>query len=118
MSLKKPSIATRMNMKGLNTSSNKRSVNLQLLTRYVRRMNNGGNVHTFTGTPITNTLTEIFHQMRYVMEEEMQKLGVGSWDGWFGSFATDISDIELSATGEYQLVTRLAGFVNALNCAK
>ncbi len=42
MSLKKPSIATRMNMKGLNTSSNKRSVNLQLLTRYVRRMNNGG----------------------------------------------------------------------------
>lgn len=109
---KKPSIATRMNMKGLNTSSNKRSVNLQLLTRYVRRMNNGGNVHTFTGTPITNTLTEIYHQMRYVMEEEMQKLNVSAWDGWFGSFATDITDIELSATGEYQLVTRLAGFVN------
>ncbi|WP_336982488.1 PLxRFG domain-containing protein [Acinetobacter modestus] len=109
---KKPSIATRMNMKGLNTSSNKRSVNLQLLTRYVRRMNNGGNVHTFTGTPITNTLTEIYHQMRYVMEEEMQKLNVAVWDGWFGSFATDITDIELSATGEYQLVTRLAGFVN------
>lgn len=109
---KKPSIATRMNMKGLNTSSNKRSVNLQFLTRYVRRMNNGGNVHTFTGTPITNTLTEIYHQMRYVMEEEMQKLNVAAWDGWFGSFATDITDIELSATGEYQLVTRLAGFVN------
>lgn len=109
---KKPSIATRMNMKGLNTSSNIRSVNLQLLTRYVRRMNNGGNVHTFTGTPITNTLTEIYHQMRYVMEEEMQKLNVAAWDGWFGSFATDITDIELSATGEYQLVTRLAGFVN------
>lgn len=109
---KKPSIATRMNMKGLNTSSNKRSVNLQLLTRYVRRMNNGGNVHTFTGTPITNTLTEIYHKMRYVMEEEMQKLNVAAWDGWFGSFATDITDIELSATGEYQLVTRLAGFVN------
>lgn len=109
---KKPSIATRMNMKGLNTSSNKRSVNLQLLTRYVRRMNNGGNVHTFTGTPITNTLTEIYHQMRYVMEEEMQKLNVAAWDGWFGSFATDVTDIELSATGEYQLVTRLAGFVN------
>lgn len=109
---KKPSIATRMNMKGLNTSSNKRSVNLQLLTRYVRRMNNGGNVHTFTGTPITNTLTEIYHQMRYVMEEEMQKLNVAAWDGWFGSFATDVTDIELSATGDYQLVTRLAGFVN------
>ncbi len=53
------------------------------------------NVHTFTGTPITNTLTEIYHQMRYVMEEEMQKLNVAAWDGWFGSFATDITDIEL-----------------------
>lgn len=47
MSLKNQALP-RMNMKGLNTSSNKRSVNLQLLTRYVRRMNNGGNVHTFT----------------------------------------------------------------------
>ena len=109
---KKPSIATRMKMKGLNSSDNKRSVNLQLLTRYVRRMNNGGNVHTFTGTPITNTLTEIYHQMRYVMEEAMQQLNVANWDGWFGSFATDIQDIELSATGDYQLVSRLAGFVN------
>ena len=109
---KKPSIATRMKMKGLNNSDNKRSVNLQLLTRYIRRMNNGGNVHTFTGTPITNTLTEIYHQMRYVMEEAMQQLNVANWDGWFGSFATDIQDIELSATGDYQLVSRLAGFVN------
>lgn len=109
---KKPSIATRMNMKGFSNKENITSVNLQLLTRYVRRMNNGGNVHTFTGTPITNTLTEIYHQMRYVMEEEMQKLNVAAWDGWFGSFASEVTDIELSATGEYQLVTRLAGFVN------
>lgn len=109
---KKPPIVTRMQMKGLNTQVSGRSIALQFLTRYVRQMNNGGNVHTFTGTPITNTITEIYHQMRYVMESEMEKANVSDWDGWFGSFATEVQDVELSAAGDYEMVTRLAGFVN------
>ena len=78
----------------------------------LRANNFGGNVHTFTGTPITNTLTEIFHQMRYVMEDEMKAVGVESWDGWFGSFAKEVQDVELSAAGEYEAINRLAGFIN------
>lgn len=109
---KKPTIVTRMRMKGLNTGTSQRSIQLQLLTRYVRQMNNGGNVHTFTGTPITNTLAEIYHQMRYVMDMEMQEAAVSDWDGWFGSFATEVQDVELSSAGDYEMVTRLAGFVN------
>ena len=109
---KKPPIVTRMQMKGLNTQVSGRSIALQFLTRYVRQMNNGGNVHTFTGTPITNTITEIYHQMRYVMENEMDDSNVADWDGWFGSFATEVQDVELSAAGDYEMVTRLAGFVN------
>ncbi|QLI49470.1 hypothetical protein vBPaeMUSP25_31 [Pseudomonas phage vB_PaeM_USP_25] len=109
---KKPPIVTRMQMKGLNTQVSGRSIALQFLTRYVRQMNNGGNVHTFTGTPITNTITEIYHQMRYVMESEMEQANVSDWDGWFGSFATEVQDVELSAAGDYEMVTRLAGFVN------
>ncbi|MFG0381114.1 PLxRFG domain-containing protein [Pseudomonas sp. zbq_18] len=109
---KKPPIVTRMQMKGLNTQVSNRSIALQFLTRYVRQMNNGGNVHTFTGTPITNTITEIYHQMRYVMESEMEAASVSDWDGWFGSFATEVQDVELTAAGEYEMVTRLAGFVN------
>ncbi|VUZ27564.1 Uncharacterised protein [uncultured Comamonas sp.] len=109
---KKPPISTRMNMKGLNTQTSNRSIALQFITRYIRANNFGGNVHTFTGTPITNTLTEIFHQMRYVMEDEMKAAGVESWDGWFGSFAKEVQDVELSAAGEYEAINRLAGFIN------
>ncbi|MEG3064087.1 MAG: PLxRFG domain-containing protein, partial [Comamonas sp.] len=109
---KKPPISTRMNMKGLNTQTSNRSIALQFITRYIRANNFGGNVHTFTGTPITNTMTEIFHQMRYVMEDEMKAAGVDSWDGWFGSFAKEVQDVELSAAGEYETITRLAGFIN------
>ena len=109
---KKPSISTRMRMKGLNTGTSDRSIALSFLTRYVRGMNNGGNVHLFTGTPITNTLTEVYHQMRYIMNEEMADVSVDQWDGWFGSFAKEIMDVELNAAGEYEAVTRLAGFIN------
>lgn len=109
---KKPPIVTRMKMKGLNTQVSNRSIALQFLTRYVRQMNNGGNVHTFTGTPITNTITEIYHQMRYVMEAEMEQATIADWDGWFGSFAAEVQDVELTAAGDYEMVSRLAGFVN------
>lgn len=109
---KKPPISTRMQMKGLNTSTSDRSIALSFLTRYVRAQNAGGNVHLFTGTPVTNTLTEVFHMMRYIMQEEMQAAGIDQWDGWFGSFAREVMDVEQNAAAEYEAVTRLAGFIN------
>ena len=109
---KKPPIVTGMKMKGLQTATSDMSIALNFLTSYVRRQNNGNNIHTFTGTPITNTLVEIFHQMRYVMLEEMESAGVDTWDAWFGSFSREVQDVELSAAGEYEPITRLAAFIN------
>lgn len=109
---KKPPIVTKMKMKGLNTRTSSQSISMQFLSRYVRANNNGGNIHIFTGTPVTNTLTEVFHQMRYVMEEEMKQEGLDSWDGWFGSFAAEVQDVELNAAAEYESVVRLASFIN------
>lgn len=109
---KKPPMVTRMRMKGLNVEASSRSIALKFLADYVRNNNNGGNIHTFTGTPVTNTLTEVFHQMRYIMDEEMKDAGVDQWDGWFGSFAKEVEDVELNAAAEYESVVRLAGFIN------
>ncbi len=109
---KKPPISTQMKMKGLNTSVSNKSIALSFLTKYVRQMNHGGNIHLFTGTPITNTLTEAFHMMKYIMHEEMAEEGIEQWDGWFGSFAQEVDDVELNAAGEYEPVTRLAAFIN------
>ncbi|EHK57736.1 PLxRFG domain-containing protein [Allomesorhizobium alhagi] len=109
---KKPPIATKMNMKGLQTQVSNRSISMSFVTKYVRGMNNGGNVHLFTGTPITNTMTEVFHMMRYMMLEEMEQISLADWDGWFGSFAREVEDVELSSTNEYETVTRLSAFIN------
>ena len=109
---KKPPFSTRMKMKGLQQATSDRSISLSFITRYVRAQNGGGNVHLFTGTPITNTMTEVFHQMRYIMGEEMEAEGIADWDGWFGSFAREVEDVELNPAGEYEAVTRLASFIN------
>lgn len=109
---KKPPVATRMRMKGLNTASSAQSIALMFLTDYVKKLNNGRGVHLFTGTPITNTMTEIYNMMRYVMDDQMSRDGIRDWDAWFNTFADSTSDVELTATGDYEPVTRLASFVN------
>lgn len=109
---KKPPISTRMQMKGLNTQASDRSIALWFLTGYVKQMRGGSGVHVFTGTPITNTLNEIFNMMRYVMDGEMDRDGVKAWDMWFNTFADASSDVEVTSSGEFESVTRLAQFVN------
>jgi hypothetical protein len=115
---KKPPLSTKMKVKGLNTTASGRSIGLNFLTSYVKEQNNGKGVHTFTGTPITNTLNEIYNHMRYVMSNEMEKADVLSWDSWFNTFASVESDIERTSSGDYEMVSRLSGFHNVSELRK
>lgn len=109
---KKPPIATSMKMKGLNTATSDKSINLMFLLNYINGINNGKGVHLFTGTPITNTLNEIYNMMRFIMPQEMKNEGVEHWDAWFNTFAAETTDVEVTPAGDYQPVSRLASFVN------
>ena len=109
---KKPPISTRMTLRGLNKTASARSIALNFLAGYVKKINGGTGVHLFTGTPITNTLTETYHMMRYIMDDEMKRDGLSNWDTWFNSFASETNDIEITSSGEYMPVTRLATFIN------
>jgi len=108
----KPPLATKMALRGLNKSTSNRSLSLRFLTSYVRSLNGGTGVHMFTGTPITNTLNEIYNLQRYVSQDIMERDGVSDWDSWFNTFADSTTDVELNAAGQYVPVTRLASFVN------
>lgn len=109
---KKPSLTTRMQIRGLNKNTSSQSLTLQLLTGYVKKINNGRGVHLFTGTPITNTMNEIYNHMRFVADDQMERDGLKDWDAWFAAFADATNDVELTATGQYEPVKRLASFVN------
>jgi N12 class adenine-specific DNA methylase len=109
---KKPPLATRMNLKGLNTETSDRSIALSLLTGYVKRQNNGRGVFLFTGTPITNALNEIFNLSRYFMDDKLEQAGIKAWDTWFSTFAEAETNPELTAGGTVEPVQRLSAFHN------
>ncbi len=109
---KKPPIATRMALKGLNTATSDRSIALDFLTGYVNKLGNGRGTFLFTGTPVTNALNEVFNMARYFMRDRMEADGVKDWDAWFNTFADGVSDVELTSTGGYEPVKRLSAFVN------
>ena len=112
MSSKKPPIKTKMTLKGLNTNTSQRSIALNFLTGYVGKRNSGKGVYLFTGTPITNSLNEIFNMGRYFMRDVMDRDGIGYWDTWFNTFANALPDVELAPDGTFEPVTRLSAFDN------
>lgn len=109
---KKPPFATTRKIKGLTTESSNRSIQLSFITQYIQSINNGHGVHLFTGTPITNTLTEMYHMMRYVMPKAMEDAGIKEFDSWMNSFAEETADMEFTSTGDVEMVSRLASFTN------
>lgn len=109
---KKQSIATAMRVKGLNASASNKGGEMAILADYVKKTRNGKGVHLFTGTPITNTITELYNMMRLTMDDIMRSTGVRKWDNWFKSYASTVDDQELNAADQWESVERLAAFIN------
>lgn len=115
---KKISLATRKQIKGLNKSESGKGFQLGLLTDYLKRENNGYGVHLFTGTPVTNTLNEVFNMMRYVMHDEMSEQSIESFDDWYNNYAKGVTDIEPTSGGTWEAVERLRAFLNIPELAR
>ena len=66
-----------------------------------------------TGTPISNSMTELYTNMRYLQYSTLQKLGLGHFDSWASSFGETQTAIELAPEGTgYRAKTRFAKFFN------
>lgn len=96
-------------VKGISTTTSKRSEDMFLKTRWLTKLKNGGGVVFATGTPVSNTLNEFFTLMRYLGMEDLIEKGLVHFDNWAATFAVENPDsVELSASGEgFKKVTRL-----------
>ena len=108
---KKPGIVTKSEVKGIETGSSDMALKLRMLTEDVTERYGRG-VYMFTGTPITNTATELYQMMRYVMKPEMEAAGISSFDSWFATYAQAESSLTKKPTGEYEDEVRFIGFKN------
>ncbi len=66
-----------------------------------------------TGTPVSNSMVELYTIMRYLQYDTLQKLGLGHFDSWAASFGETVTAIELAPEGTgYRAKTRFARFYN------
>lgn len=72
----------------------------------------GGNIVFATGTPLSNTMAEMYTVQRYLDGQALKDLGVAHFDAWARVFGEVVTDWELSPSGQYKLNSRFAKFVN------
>jgi N12 class adenine-specific DNA methylase len=110
---KKLGIATKMGAtKGLDTAVSKRAQKAFMKIRSIREKSNGNNVVLATGTPITNTLAELYTMIRMTDDSVLKEYGVSKFDDFASAFTETVTEPELTATNNLKMVTRLSKFVN------
>jgi hypothetical protein len=93
-----------------NTESN-RALDMYMKTRYLAERNGG--IVFATGTPISNTMAEMYTLQRYLAPETLKAAGVEHFDAWAANFGEPVTSLELAPDGSgYRMHTRFAKFVN------
>ncbi|YP_010115338.1 DarB-like antirestriction [Sinorhizobium phage PBC5] len=95
-----------------NAAGSQKAADLFMKSRFILERTNGNNVVFLTGTPLSNTMAEMFTVMRYLDEPMLRDLGISHFDAWAKVFGEVVTDWELSPSGQYKLNSRFAKFVN------
>lgn len=106
--------STKMNrIAGLPNSESNRAFDMFMKTRYVREISGGRGVVFATGTPISNTMAEMYTMQRYLAPDLLKERGVAPFDAWAADFAEAVTALELAPDGAgYRMHTRFAKFIN------
>jgi N12 class adenine-specific DNA methylase len=96
---------------GLPNSESNRALDMFMKTRSVAER--GGGIVFAAGTPVSNTMAEMYTLMRYLAPDLLEKTGVSHFDAWAANFGEAVTALELAPDGSgYRMHTRFAKFVN------
>lgn len=95
-----------------NPTGSQKAADMFMKVQYVLQRTGGTNVVFATGTPISNTMAELYTMQRYLDYDLLQQQGVAHFDAWARMFGEVVTDWELSPSGTYKLNSRFAKFVN------
>lgn len=101
------------NVAGITTSSSQRAFDMLLKCQYLQETNQGRGVVFATGTPISNSISELFVMQRYLQPQELERFGWSYFDTWIAHFAKKASVLELKPEGGgYRMRDRFVRFYN------
>jgi len=107
-------IYTKMsNVAGLSTAAAQKSTDMFMKCRYLDELTGGKGIVHATGTPVSNSMTELYTNMRYLQYDKLKELDMLSFDSWAATFGETVTAIELAPEGTgYRARTRFAKFHN------
>ena len=101
------------NVAGIAQTEAQKSQDMFNKCQYLDEITGGKGVTFATGTPISNSMTELYTNMRYLQYGTLQKMGLGQFDSWASTFGETQTAIELAPEGTgYRAKTRFAKFFN------
>jgi len=110
---RKLSFATNMStLKGVDPNGSQRAWDLYMKSRFIETKNPGRALVLASGTPITNTLGEMFTVQRLMDHAALMERGLHEFDAWASTFGDTTTELELQPSGKYKPVSRFASFVN------
>lgn len=110
---RKLSFATNMtSLRGVDPNGSQRAWDLYVKSRYIDVKNPGRALVLASGTPITNTLGEMFTVQRLMDHAALAERGLHEFDAWASTFGDTSTELELQPSGKYKPVTRFAQFIN------
>ncbi len=110
---RKLSFATNMStLRGVDPNGSQRAWDLFVKSRLIETKNPGRALVLASGTPITNTLGEMFSVQRLMDTAALSERGLHEFDAWASTFGDTSTELELQPSGKYKPVTRFSQFVN------
>ncbi len=107
-------IYTKMhNVAGLSTTDAQKSSDMFAKCRYIDEITDNKGIVFATGTPVSNSMTELFTMKRYLLYKRLEEMGLSHFDAWAATFGETVTAIELAPEGKgYRARTRFARFFN------
>ncbi|AGS24566.1 P-loop NTPase domain-containing protein (plasmid) [Rhizobium etli bv. mimosae str. Mim1] len=110
---RKLSFATNMStLKGIDPNGSQRAWDLYVKSRFIETKNPGRALVLASGTPITNTLGEMFSVQRLLGHAALVERGLHEFDAWASTFGDMTTELEIQPSGRYKPISRFASFVN------
>lgn len=101
------------NVAGITNTTSKKNVDMEMKVRQVQAEHGDRNVVFATGTPVSNSISELYTMMNYIQPDVLERYQVSNFDSWVGAFGNIENSMELAPTGDkYQPKKRFKKFVN------
>lgn len=101
------------NVAGITNTTSKKNVDMEMKVRQIQAEYGDRNVVFATGTPVSNSISELYTMMNYIQPDVLERYQVSNFDSWVGAFGNIENSMELAPTGDkYQPKKRFKKFVN------